>query len=142
MHLPFTASPSSVKSQRFRLVPTTLIDRSTVRRLEQVNNELWILLSLFLIAFLLNQVVSSQKMVLGFYVLPTLASARFHGRREATLTAFASVLIVVVLLMYRESFGPTQQTALESGYSKWLDVTVWGGSVPLGDVHTRRRTSS
>ena len=34
-------------------------------------------------------------MVLGFYVLPTLGSAYLYGRRQATLTAFASVLMVV-----------------------------------------------
>ena len=63
---------------------------SAVRRFEQVNKELWILLSLFLIALLLNYVVASQRMVLGFYVLPTLGSAYLYGRREATLTAFAA----------------------------------------------------
>ena len=42
------------------------MNNSTVRRFEQVNKELWILLSLFVIALLLNYVVASQKMVLGF----------------------------------------------------------------------------
>jgi putative nucleotidyltransferase with HDIG domain len=106
-----------------------MMKHSAVRRFEQVNKELWILLSLFLIALLLNYVVASQRMVLGFYVLPTLASAYMHGRREATLTAFASVLMVVGLLMYGEAFYPVQEVAIEPGYSKWLDVTVWGGSL-------------
>ena len=94
-----------------------------------MNKELWILLSLFVIALLLNHLVASQKMVLGFYVLPTLASAYMHGRRQATLTAFASVLMVVLLLMYGDAAYPAQQAAFEPGYSKWLDVTVWGGSL-------------
>jgi len=102
---------------------------SAVRRFEQVNKELWILLSLFIIALVLNHVVASQRMVLGFYVLPTLGSAYLYGRREATLTAFASVLMVVLLLMYSDAFQPSQQMALEPGYGKWLDVTVWGGSL-------------
>jgi putative nucleotidyltransferase with HDIG domain len=103
---------------------------SAIRRFEQVNKELWILLSLFLIALLLNHVVSSQRMVLGFYVLPTLGSAYLYGRREATLTAFASVLMVVLLLMYGDAFYPGRQPLTgEPGWSKWLDVTVWGGSL-------------
>ena len=36
-------------------------------------------------------------MVLYFYTLPTVASAYIYGRRHATLTAFASVLLVVLL---------------------------------------------
>jgi putative nucleotidyltransferase with HDIG domain len=102
-----------------------------LRRFEQVNKELWILLSLFVIALLLNHVVSSQRMVLGFYVLPTLGSAYLYGKREATLTAFASVLLVVLLLMYGDSFYPERQAlaALEPAYMRWLDVTVWGGSL-------------
>lgn len=102
---------------------------SAVRRFEQVNKELWILLSLFVIAFLLNQVLSSQRMVLGFYVLPTVGSAYLYGRREATLTAFASVLMVVLLLMYNDAFSAQQAAVVEPGWSKWLDVTVWGGSL-------------
>ncbi len=109
---------------------STMTKHSTVRRFEQVNKELWILLSLFLIALLLNYVVASQRMVLGFYVLPTLASAYLHGRRQATLTAFASVLMVVLLLMYGDAFYPQPATpSFQPGYSKWLDVTVWGGSL-------------
>jgi putative nucleotidyltransferase with HDIG domain len=102
-----------------------------LRRFEQVNKELWILLSLFVIALVLNHVVSSQRMVLGFYVLPTLGSAYLYGKREATLTAFASVLLVVLLLMYGDSFYPERQAfaALEPAYMRWLDVTVWGGSL-------------
>jgi putative nucleotidyltransferase with HDIG domain len=105
------------------------MNRSAIRRFEQVNKELWILLSLFLIALLLNYVVTSQRMVLGFYVLPTLGSAYLHGRRQATLTAFASVLLVVGLLMYGDAFNPVQERIVEPGYAKWLDVTVWGGSL-------------
>jgi putative nucleotidyltransferase with HDIG domain len=103
-------------------------DQFSRRRFEQVNKELWILLSLFLIALLLNYVVASQRMVLGFYVLPTLASAYLHGRREATLTAFASVLLVVLLLLYGDAVYPTR-TRIAPGYTQWLDLTVWGGSL-------------
>ena len=102
-----------------------------LRRFEQVNKELWILLSLFSIALLLNQVLSSQQMVLGFYVLPTLGSAYLYGRRQATLTALASVLMVVLLIMYSDAFGADRERMMAAGpwYTKWLDVIVWGGSL-------------
>ena len=100
-----------------------------LRRFEQVNKELWILLSLFAIALMLNHVVASQKMVLGFYVLPTLGSAYMYGKRHATLTALASVLMVVGLLLYGDAFYPERDASAAAGYAKWLDVTVWGGSL-------------
>jgi HD-GYP domain-containing protein (c-di-GMP phosphodiesterase class II) len=104
-----------------------------IRRFEQVNKELWILLSLFAIALLLNHVLSSQQMVLGFYVLPTLGSAYFYGRRQATLTALASVLMVVLLIMYGDAFGADRERMTAAGpwYTKWLDVIVWGGSLVI-----------
>ena len=72
--------------------------RSKLRQeLEAVNKELWLVLSLVVIAWLLNSMVTSQQMLLGFYTLPTVASAYMYGRRHATLTAFASVLLVVYL---------------------------------------------
>jgi HD-GYP domain-containing protein (c-di-GMP phosphodiesterase class II) len=107
------------------------MNTQALRRFEQVNKELWILLSLFAIALLLNQVLSSQQMVLGFYVLPTLGSAYLYGRRQATLTALASVLMVVLLIMYSDAFGADRERMMAAGpwYTKWLDVIVWGGSL-------------
>jgi putative nucleotidyltransferase with HDIG domain len=96
--------------------------------LERVNKELWVVLSLFAIALLLNQVIAAQRMVLSFYVLPTIASAYFYGRRHGTLTAFASVLLVVGLLLFRDSISGSP-TALNMTYAEWLEVVVWGGSL-------------
>jgi putative nucleotidyltransferase with HDIG domain len=92
--------------------------------LERVNKELWVVLLLFAIALLLNQVIAAQRMVLSFYVLPTIASAYFYGRRHGTLTAFASVLLVVALLLFRNSAA-----AQSMAFAGWLEVVVWGGSL-------------
>lgn len=100
----------------------------TVGRLEQVNKELWLVLSLFSIALLLNYIVASQRMVLGLYALPTLGSAYFYGRRHATLTAVASVLLVVLLQYHREP-ALTQTAEILPGFDRWIDVTVWGGTL-------------
>ena len=94
-------------------------------RLEAVNKELWLVLSLFAIALLMNHVVATQRMVLSFYALPTLGSAYVYGRRHATLTALASVLLVVGLLLFSD-YADTRDVR-ELTYDQWLDIVVWGG---------------
>ena len=94
--------------------------------LERVNKELWVLFSLFAIALLLNQLIAAQRMVLSFYVLPTIASAYFYGRRHGTLTAFASVLLVVGLLIFRNS------TTTAAGFQVGVPVHASGSKSPSG----------
>jgi putative nucleotidyltransferase with HDIG domain len=95
-------------------------------RLEAVNKELWVLLSLFSICLLLNLLVDAQRMVLSFYTLPTLGSAYAYGRRHATLTAFASVLMVIIMTWYNPVlFAAT--SVMQHQESRWLDIGVWGG---------------
>src|SRR5436309_13492624 len=98
------------------------------RLLAKTNTEFWLILSLFVLAALLNFAVSSHRMVLGFYSLPTLFSAYAFGRRHAVLTAFASVFLVGIIVY--------QQPALLSASAsvnvlhieeKWFDLTIWGG---------------
>src|SRR5260370_35757086 len=68
-------------------------------RLAAVNQELWLVLSLFVIAAMLNWMVASHGIVLGFYTLPTLFSAYVYGRNHAVLTAVGSGLVLVGLVM-------------------------------------------
>jgi len=101
-----------------------------LRRIREVNGELWLLLSLFLIAMLLNYMVSMHRMVLGFYVLPTIFSAYFYGRRHATLTALASCCIVVLVTHFNpDTFATREGVTLAD--SKWFDIGVWGGTLIL-----------
>jgi putative nucleotidyltransferase with HDIG domain len=100
--------------------------RPKLGRLEEVNKELWLLLSVFAICLLVNLLVDAQQMVLSFYTLPTLGSAYLYGRRHATLTALASVLLVVLMTWYNPVlFAATG--ALPVSTSRWLEITVWGG---------------
>lgn len=96
-------------------------------RIEEVNKELWVVLSLFSVGLVLNYAIASQRMILAFYALPTVISAYFYGRRHATLTALASVLMVVLLLLFRSPIAdaPFTMKALD----QWVDVTVWGGTL-------------
>jgi putative nucleotidyltransferase with HDIG domain len=87
-----------------------------------VNKELWLLLSMFGIALLLNVVADAQRTVLSFYTLPTLAAAYFYGRRHATLTALGSVLIVILMAIV-----PAIKVIRIEGPEAWLDLAAWGG---------------
>lgn len=93
--------------------------------MRKINPELWLLLFLVLIAALLNFLVASQPMALVFYFLPTLYSAYHFGRRHATLTAFASVGLVV-LLVYANPVMFNRKIQLPFD-DRWFGVVIWGG---------------
>ena len=97
----------------------------TLGRIEEVNKELWLLLSIFGLCLLFNYFVSSQRMVLSLYAFPTLISAYTYGRRHATLTAFASVLIVVLLTIQDPAVYLDVRQA-SPFIERWLDVMAWG----------------
>src|SRR6476646_7100428 len=96
-----------------------------IGRIEEVNKELWVLLSLFAICLLVNLVVDGQRMVLSFYTLPTLGSAYYYGRRHATLTALGSVLLVVLMTWYNPVLFAAASMGAGFGSTRWLDITVW-----------------
>jgi len=94
-------------------------------RLTDVNKELWLVLSLFFLAGVMNFLIASHRMVLGFYVIPTLFSAYYYGRRHAVLTAFASLFTVILLVHFNPVLFSTVGTG--SPEDKWYDITIWGG---------------
>jgi putative nucleotidyltransferase with HDIG domain len=100
--------------------------RRSMQRLSDVNRELWLLLSLFALAALLNTLLDSHRMLLGLYTLPTLFSAYVFGRRHATMTALGSVLLVVLITYFNPTLFGTHRTALPIP-EKWFEIVVWGG---------------
>lgn len=102
--------------------------------LRKINPELWLLLFLVVIAAMLNFLVASQRMALVFYFLPTLFSAYHFGRRHATLTAVASV-VLVVLLMYSNPSMFSRRMDLPFD-ARWFDLTVWGGVLMVAGYAT------
>jgi putative nucleotidyltransferase with HDIG domain len=98
-----------------------------MRSLERVNKELWLVFWLFALAGMLNSLVASQRIVLGLYTMPTIVSAYLYGRRHATLTALAAVLLVVLLTKFNPEFLGGQRLALAAG--AWIDLTIWGGTL-------------
>jgi putative nucleotidyltransferase with HDIG domain len=96
------------------------------RRLEEVNRELWLVLSLFVLAGVSNLLLDGHHMVLGLYSLPTLFSAYIYGRRHATMTALASVFMVVLVTYFNPALFRASNISL-GNYDKWFEITVWGG---------------
>jgi putative nucleotidyltransferase with HDIG domain len=109
-------------------LPKATFKSSLMRQFEEVNKELLLVFSLFVLAGILNTLVASQRMVLGLYTLPTLFSAYQYGRRHATLTAVASILMLVLLAWYNPVLlGTPAQDQIIGG--KWFDMTIWGGTL-------------
>jgi hypothetical protein len=109
-----------------------------------VNKELWLLLSLFVIALLSNFLVDAQRMVLAFYTLPTLFSAYKYGRRHAVMTALASVLLVVLVIYFHPPV--LHQHALVIPQEKWFDLALWGGTLvviayAMGTLYERMQSN-
>ena len=112
---------------------------------KKVNKELWLLLSLVVIAAMIHFLVASQAVSLVFYFLPTLYSAYYFGRRHATLTACASVC-VVVLLTYMNPAMFNRRLDYMPLDSRWFDITVWGGvlvvtAYAMGTLYERNQKS-
>ena len=108
-------------------LPVRSMRLPSLGRLEDVNKELWLLLSMFALCLLLNYVMASQRMVVGLYTVPTLFSAYLYGRRHATLTAFASVLIVSLMILRSPAMQSGELT--RAMLDQWFDVAAWGGSL-------------
>ena len=99
-----------------------------MRQFQEANKELWLLLMMFSILAGLNYLVASDRMMLGFYVLPTVYSAYSRGRRHATLTALASVLLVILIVYFNPRLFAEQGPVRLKG-EKWYDIAVWGGTL-------------
>ena len=100
-----------------------------------------LLLSLFLIAAMVQFFAQSLPMALCFYFLPTLYSAYYFGRRHATLTAFACVFLVV-LLDFLNNLMPAHRVLVLPGerlfnFAIWAGVLVVVGYV-MGTLYERK----
>jgi hypothetical protein len=108
------------------------------------NKELWLLLSLFLIALLSNFVVEGQRMVLALYTLPTMFSAYKYGRRHAVMTALASTLLVVLVIYFHPPL--MHRRAFVIPHEKWFDIALWGGimlviAYAMGTLYERMQSN-
>ncbi|MGZ4831563.1 MAG: HD-GYP domain-containing protein [Terriglobales bacterium] len=115
------------------------------RRLHEVNRELWLVLSIFVLAAFLNFAAGTERMVLGFYSLPTLFSAYVYGRRHAVLSAFASAFLVGLLSYFNPQLFTRTSVRLPVD-DRWFDLVIWAGILVLtayamGTLYERRERS-
>jgi putative nucleotidyltransferase with HDIG domain len=115
-----------------------------LNRLAEVNKELWLVLSLLAIAGLMNYLMTGHRMLLGLYTLPTLFSAYFYGRRHATLTAFASVLLVGLLAHFNTRLF-NHSVDVQSVDARLYDIMAWAGilvvtAYAMGTLHENSRS--
>lgn len=114
-------------------------------RLAKINQALWLALSLFVIAGLINVFVGSHRLIVGFYTLPTLFAAYAYGRKYAVLTATASIFMVVLFaLTHIDLFvGAT----FVSRYDQWAELSTWAGlllvtAYAMGTLYERQERHS
>jgi putative nucleotidyltransferase with HDIG domain len=116
-----------------------------LRRIQEVNKELWLLLTMFVILGLVNFLVVSDHLLLGLYTLPVVFSAYYYGRRHATMTALGSLCLVVLLARSNSRiFSPEAQSTVTG--QRWLEVGAWGGTLivvayAMGTLYERMRKS-
>lgn len=96
-------------------------------RLEEINKELLLILSMVFIAGIMNYMVAAQQMLLGFYSLPTLFSAYYYGRRHAVLTAFASILLIGLMSHYNSYLFSSKEITFRFVDGRWYEFTIWAG---------------
>jgi putative nucleotidyltransferase with HDIG domain len=98
-----------------------------ISRLAEVNKELLLILTIIGAAGIVNFFVAGQRQVLSFYNLPTLLAAYYFGRRQAVMTAVASILFVVWMdLMNPAALGTGRGQTIQSLMAS-SDLVVWAG---------------
>jgi putative nucleotidyltransferase with HDIG domain len=127
---------------RARRLPSPAWWNRMLSRLAQANKELWLILSMLLIAGVANYLVTSGRMVLGFYTLPTLFSAYFYGRRHAVLTAVASSFFIGLLAHVNPGLLKDDSTVTNGPL---YDLVIWGGilmvtAYAMGTLYERQKT--
>lgn len=93
--------------------------------MSKITKEAALLLSLLLIAAMVQVFAESLPMALCLYFLPTLYSAYCFGRRHATLTAFACVFLVL-LLNFVNNLVP-QHPVLAVPGERLFNLAIWAG---------------
>ncbi len=110
--------------------------------MRKTTQELFLLLSLFAIAGALQFFAESLPMALCFYFLPALYSAYHFGRRHATLTAVACI-VLVISLNFLTSLAPAHRT-LVLPQERIFNFAIWAGvlavtSYGMGTLYERKQ---
>jgi putative nucleotidyltransferase with HDIG domain len=115
------------------------------RSLPRISKEIWIILSMLAIAWLLNFTIASRYLLLGFYTLPAVMSAYLFGRRQAVLTAFASILLVSLVSHFNPNHFEQFNLAGLGGDNQWYHIISWGcilllTAYTMGTLYEKNKT--
>jgi putative nucleotidyltransferase with HDIG domain len=117
--------PTGLSSGQFQRWKTKLISQ-----IMGANKELWLILSMFSIVGIMNYLLTAQQMLLQLYVIPTIFSAYFFGRRHAVLTAVASILLVGLVLYFNSDlFKEMEQSNSVNG--QWYEIMAWASMLVI-----------
>jgi hypothetical protein len=110
--------------------------------MSKIAKESVLLLSLFLIAAMVQFFAQSLPMALCIYFLPTLYSAYHFGRRHATLTAFACVFLVLLLNFLNKMMPEHKVLSLPD--EQLFNFAIWAGvlvvaSYFMGTLYERKQ---
>jgi hypothetical protein len=110
--------------------------------MSKIAKESILLLSLFLIAAMVQYFAQSLPMALCFYFLPTLYSAYFFGRRHATLTAHACIFLVVLLGFLNDLMPAHRVLSLPD--ERLFNFGIWAGILvvvgyAMGTLYERKQ---
>ena len=108
-----------VVPQRVFVQPAPLL-----RQFEAVNKELWIILSMFIIAAMLNFAVTSQRMV-HLALLPPDARVGLRLRASPRDAHRAGQRLIVVAAPVREAVDAPGADATPDVVAQWMDVLMW-----------------
>ncbi len=110
--------------------------------MSKIAKESVLLLSLLMIAAMMQFFAQSLPMALCFYFLPTVYSAYYFGRRHATLTAFACVFLVVLLDFLNNIMPGHRVVSLPQ--ERLFNFAIWAGSLAvvgyvMGTLYERKQ---
>jgi len=113
--------------------------------LRQINKELWIILAMLGIAWMLNVTLASQYLLLGLYTLPAVLSAYSFGRRQAVFTALASILLVGLVSHFNPGRFERFDLAGLGGDNQWYHIVSWGcillvTAYTMGTLYEKNKT--
>lgn len=92
-------------------------------RLQSMNPEWWLLLSLFVVSAVVAIVPVGGRMLLFLYLGPIMIAAFLYGRRHAVLTSVACVLLVFVGTFLRDVANAHAVLSLWSEH--WSSLGLW-----------------
>lgn len=118
---------------------------SASRKFLQTAKEVFLILLVMATAWGLNYTLASQYLLLSLHTIPTILAGYFFGRKQAVLTALASILLAAIASNFlSEQFEPLN-LAGPGGSSQWYHIGSWSILLvilawALGSLHNSEKS--